>query len=79
MMYRRGWRTIAADLGVDELIAHFCLGHIPSGISRGYVHKMIISGGSAMRTAQRKVSKRIIEHSAPIPPGNAIVTLLGQA
>jgi hypothetical protein len=24
MMYRRGWRTIAVDLGVDELIAHGC-------------------------------------------------------
>jgi integrase len=61
MMYRRGWRTIAADLGVDELIAHFCLGHIPAGISRGYVSKMILSGGSAMRTAQRKVSRRIVQ------------------
>ncbi len=61
MMYRRGWRTVAADLGVDELIAHFCLGHIPAGISRGYVSKMILSGGSAMRTAQCKVSKRIVQ------------------
>jgi integrase len=61
MMYRRGWRTVAADLGVDELIAHFCLGHIPAGISRGYVSKMILSGGSAMRTAQRKVSRRIVQ------------------
>jgi len=61
MMYRRGWRTIAADLGVDELIAHFCLGHIPSGISRGYVNKMILSSGSAMRSAQRRVSRRIVQ------------------
>jgi integrase len=74
MMYRRGWRTIAADLGVDELIAHFCLGHIPAGISRGYVSKMILSGGSAMRTAQRKVSRRIIQllgADSTIPGGYA--------
>lgn len=60
MAYRRTWRTIAADLGIDELIAHFCLGHIPAGISRGYVAKMILSGGSAMRRAQRGVSRRML-------------------
>ena len=52
MMYRRTWRTVAADVGVDELIAHFCLGHIPAGISRGYVVKMTLASGGAMRAAQ---------------------------
>lgn len=60
MMYRRTWRTIAADLGIDELIAHFCLGHIPAGISRGYVVKMTLASGQGMRAAQRMVSKRIV-------------------
>lgn len=60
MMYRRTWRTIAADLGIDELIAHFCLGHVPAGISRGYVAKLILSGGNAMRRAQRDVSRRML-------------------
>jgi hypothetical protein len=27
MALRRSWRTVAADVGVDELIAHFCMGH----------------------------------------------------
>jgi len=60
MALRRTWRTIAADCGVDELIAHFCLGHVPAGISRGYVQKMILASGSAMRTAQRTVSRRML-------------------
>jgi integrase len=60
MALRRTWRTIAADAGIDELIAHFCLGHIPAGISRGYVSKMILASGQGMRAAQRTVSKRIV-------------------
>jgi integrase len=60
MMYRRTWRTIAADSGIDELIAHFCLGHIPSGISRGYVVKMTLVNGDTMRKAQRDVSRRML-------------------
>jgi integrase len=60
MMYRRTWRTVAADVGVDELIAHFCLGHIPAGISRGYVVKMTLASGGAMRAAQRTVSRRML-------------------
>jgi integrase len=61
MSLRRTWRTIAADCGVDELIAHFMLGHIPTGISRGYVAKLILSSGSAMRAAQRTVSLRMLK------------------
>jgi integrase len=60
MMLRRTWRTVAADVGVDELVAHFLLGHIPPGISAGYVQKMILASGQGMRAAQRAVSKRIV-------------------
>ena len=59
MALRRTWRTVAADCGVDELLAHFMLGHIPAGISRGYVAKLVLSSGLAMRRAQRTVSRRI--------------------
>jgi integrase len=60
MMYRRTWRTVAAECKVDELIAHFCLGHIPAGISRGYVVKMTLASGGTMRAAQRTVSRRML-------------------
>jgi integrase len=59
MMFRRTWRTIAADIGVDELIAHFLLGHRPLGISPGYVAKRLLESGGAMRKGQRDVSRRI--------------------
>jgi integrase len=60
MSLRRTWRTVAADAGVDELLAHFLLGHIPTGISRGYVAKLALASGQGMRNAQRKVSLRIL-------------------
>jgi hypothetical protein len=60
MLYRRTWRTLAADCGVDELVAHFCLGHFPPGISRGYVVKMTLASGQRMRAAQRTVSRRML-------------------
>ena len=60
MALRRTWRTVAADSGVDELFSHFMLGHIPAGISRGYVAKMILSSGQGMRSAQRVMSARIV-------------------
>jgi integrase len=58
-MYRRTWRTVAADCKIDELIAHFCLGHIPAGIGRGYVDKMTLVSGGTMLAAQRTVSRRM--------------------
>jgi hypothetical protein len=47
------------DCEIDELVAHFLLGHKPLGISRGYVAKMILESGKAMRAAQVKVPARI--------------------
>jgi integrase len=60
MALRRTWRTVAADAGVDELLAHFMLGHVPAGISRGYVSKMMLASGQGMRAAQRTISRRIV-------------------
>ena len=56
---RRTYRTVATDCGVDEMLAHFLMGHAPAGISQRYVARMILSSGPAMREAQRKISKRI--------------------
>jgi integrase len=64
MMLRRVWRTVALDCGVEELLSHFMLGHAVTGISRGYVAKMILASGPAMRAAQSKVSRRIVSFLA---------------
>lgn len=50
---RHSYRTVAADLGVDDLISHFLMGHTPQGISQGYVARLILSSG-------RKISRRIM-------------------
>ncbi|HUZ33695.1 MAG TPA: tyrosine-type recombinase/integrase [Xanthobacteraceae bacterium] len=59
-MNRHVWRTVAADLKIDELICEFCQGHVPKGMSRGYVLKLTLASGQAMREAQRKVSRRVV-------------------
>ena len=57
---RRTYRTVAADCGVDEMLSHFLLGHAPAGISQRYVARMILSSGPALRSAQAKISARIV-------------------
>ena len=49
MAYRRTRRCVTAELKTDELISQFCLGHVPAGISRGYVIKLTLQSGGAMR------------------------------
>jgi integrase len=58
---RRTYRTVAADAGVDEMLAHFLMGHAPEGISQRYVARMILDKGPAMRAAQRKISARMMQ------------------
>jgi integrase len=56
---RHSYRTVCADLKIDDLISHFLLGHAPEGISQAYVSKLILQNGPAMREAQEQISKRI--------------------
>lgn len=60
-MLRHTYRTVAADLGVDELLIHFLLGHAPEGISQKYIATLILSNGPAMRAAQAKIGARMLE------------------
>jgi integrase len=57
---RHTYRTVAADCGVDEMLAHFLLGHAPAGISQRYIARMILTSGPALRAAQRTISRRIV-------------------
>jgi integrase len=57
---RHTFRTIAADCGVDEMLAHFLMGHSPEGISQKYIVKMMLASGPALRQAQRKISRQIV-------------------
>ena len=57
---RHTYRTVAADLGVDEILVRLLMGHSLQGVSQGYIAKAALSGGISMREAQRKISRRII-------------------
>jgi integrase len=61
-MLRHVYRSVAAGLKppVDDLLIHFLMGHKPRGISQRYVSRLMLSSGSALRGAQRSISKRIV-------------------
>jgi hypothetical protein len=59
-MLRHTYRTVAADLGVDDLISHFLLGHAPKGISQKYIAMLILANGPKMRQEQSRMSKRML-------------------
>ena len=64
---RHTWRTICADLKVDDLLAHALLGHAPRGVSAGYVDRIALAMWPAMRKAQREISSRIISLLGGVP------------
>jgi hypothetical protein len=37
------------------------LGHVPQNISQAFITRLVLAAGPALRQAQRKVSRRIIE------------------
>ena len=74
---RHTYRTVCADLEIDELISHYLMGHSPTGISQRYIATLILQNGPAMRAAQERISKRIVSllglklgghHDAPLVP-----------
>jgi hypothetical protein len=56
---RHTYRTICADLEIDDLISHFLMGHAPAGTNQRYVATLILQNGPAMPAAQERISKRI--------------------
>ena len=58
---RHAWRTICADLKVNDLLAHALLGHAPRGVSAEYVDQIALAMWSAMRGSQRAISADIVK------------------
>jgi|SRR5579864_1224137 len=58
---RHTYRSVAADLGIDELQSRLLLGHSLVGINQRYVTRAVLEGGPGLRAAQAKISKRIVE------------------
>jgi integrase len=58
---RHSYRSVAADLGIDELQVRLLLGHSLVGINQSYITRAVVSGGPGLKQAQRRISRRIIE------------------
>jgi len=61
MMLRHTYKTVATTIGIDEMIVEFLMGHRPMGVSRRYIVRAMLNSGEAMREAQRRISRRIVE------------------
>jgi integrase len=57
---RHAFRSIAAQLGVDDVSIRLLMGHSLVGISSGYISKMMMHAGPSLRSAQRRISRRIV-------------------
>ncbi len=60
-MLRRAYRTVAADLGIDEITIRMLMTHSLSGagVNAGYITKAVMAGGPGLRKAQAAISRRI--------------------
>ena len=58
---RHSYRTVCADLHIDDVIAHVLQGWRPRNISESYLTRLVLAAGQGVRASQRRVSKRIIE------------------
>jgi integrase len=58
---RHTYRTVCADQGIDDVLAHVLQGWAPKNISEKYVTRLVMAEGTGIRAAQRKVSRKIIQ------------------
>jgi integrase len=58
---RHTWKTVATACGLSDLFSGIMLGHQPEGISEKYITQHVLSTGTELRAAQRKVSARIVK------------------
>ncbi|MGD0023612.1 MAG: tyrosine-type recombinase/integrase [Xanthobacteraceae bacterium] len=57
---RRTYRTVAADLGVNEVLTRLLMGHSLQGVNQSYITRLALTGGEGLRSAQRRISRRIV-------------------
>jgi integrase len=60
-MLRHTFLTVAADLGVDDLLINFLMGHCPEGISQKYSATRIFANDPELGEVQARMSKRMVE------------------
>jgi len=57
---RHSWRSVAADLGIEEIQCRMLLGHSLTGVNQAYITRLVLSGGPGLRAAQATISRRIV-------------------
>jgi hypothetical protein len=59
---RHAFKTLCSlDLKVDDTISSLLMGHALDGVSKKYISKIIITSGSALRSEQARISRRIVQ------------------
>lgn len=58
---RHSYRTLCEDIGITDTTARVLGGWKPKTTSEKYITELVLAAGAGLRTAQRKVSKRIIQ------------------
>ena len=58
---RHSYRTVCADLHIEDHMVRVLQGWAPQSVSEGYLTRLVLAAGQGIRAYQRKVSKRIIE------------------
>jgi integrase len=58
---RHSYRTVCADIHIDDAFVRILQGWAPRTVSEGYLTRLVLATGQGIRTYQRKVSKRTIE------------------
>lgn len=61
-MLRRTFKTIAQnECNVPEEVSAYLLGHVPEGMSQRYLLKWAMSSGKAIREAQGRISRTMVD------------------
>ena len=58
---RHTYRTVSADAGVDDVLVHVLQGWEPKNMSETYVTRLVLAEGTGIRSAQHKVSHKIVQ------------------
>jgi hypothetical protein len=53
------YRTVAADLGVNEILIRLLMGHSLVGVNASYINTLALVRGPGLRDAQARISRRI--------------------
>ena len=68
---RHSYRTVCADIHIDDAMVRILQGWAPRSVSEKYLTRLVLATGQGIRAYQRQVSRKIVEllGSDPTLPG----------